>query len=452
MDRGDQSQPPAAQCSCRASSPPCRLFSSAARRQVSSVASTNNAWDSNGNVTDATETAQSGSGTTVQQLRTQTTYATDPAGRFLSKPFRVQQSDLSGAIVADQVIVYDNAAEGQTGTRGLVTRRSSLAIADTAATAAYGAATPDFASYHYYRRTDSQGWWIDQGRYVRTVNASGLSGTVEGPNGGVFSVVYDANQTFPVKVTDPAGNTVTASYDYRTSRVSTLTDASGQTYSASFDALARILARVEPGDTAALPTFTYSYDTASVAPFTSQSLRATSGSTNTEERRIIYGGDGRELEVREVDELGEISVVSRVANARGLVAREYVAWRPDASAYSLPAASVPSTAYTYDALGRQLTMTDPDGNVTSWTFCAGQSAAGGCKRKNNPQPGRRYRPNRQCAGATIGQHSGQFVCFRRQGKFAPAYRRRRELGQNVVRLLRPRVARAAARTRNHDRL
>jgi len=337
---------------------------------VSSITTTNHAWDANGNVIDATETATSGSGATVQTLRTQTTYAADPGGRFLSKPSRVQQTDGSGTIVADQVIVYDNAAEGTTGTQGLVTRRSSLVIADAAVTAAYGAATPNFSSYHYYRRSDSPGWWIDQGRYVRTVNASGLSGTVEGPNGGTFGVVYDANQTFPAKVTDPVGNTVSAIYDYRTSRVAALTDASGQTFSASFDALARIVARVEPGDSTALPTFTFTYDT-TVPASSMQSLRATSGSTDTVDRRTFYGGDGNEVELREVDETGEISVSSRATNARGLVAREYVAWRPESSAYSLPASTVPCTAYTYDALGRPLTRTDPDGNEVSWTFAPG---------------------------------------------------------------------------------
>ncbi len=338
---------------------------------VSTITNANNSWDANGNVIDTTETAKSGTGAIVQTLRTQTTYATDPGGRFLSKPFRVQQSDGTGAIVADQVMVYDNAAEGQTGTQGLLTRRLSLVITDATATAAYGAATPDFLSYHYYRRADSQGWWIDQGRYVRTVNASGLSGTVEGPNGGTFNVVYDANQTFPIKVADPAGNVVTATYDYRASRVATLTDASGQTFSATFDALARLVARVEPGDTAALPTFAFTYDTSSVPPSTKQSLRATSGSADTVDRRIIYGGDGRELEIREVDELGEISVLSRLANARVLLAHDYVAFRPASSAYSVPGVAVPSTAYTYDALGRQLTRTDPDGNVTSWTIAPG---------------------------------------------------------------------------------
>ena len=337
---------------------------------VSTITTTNNAWDANGNVTGVTETAASGS-TTVQTLRTTTTYATDPAGHFLSKAYRVQQFGGTGTIVADQVLLYDDAAEGQTGTQGLVTRRSSLAITDATVTAVYGTETPDFASYHYYRRTDSQGWWIDQGRYVRTVDATGLHGTVEGPNGGIFTVTYDANQTFPIAITDPAGNKVSATYDYRVSRVATLTDASGGVFSARFDPLARIVARVEPGDTATLPTLAFSYDTAQIPVSRKQSTRATSGSAQTVDKQTIYCGDGSMLEEREYDETGEIAVRSRVLNARGLLVGDYLARRPSSSTYSVPAATLPHTAYTYDALGRPLTRTDADGNVTSWTFSPG---------------------------------------------------------------------------------
>jgi RHS repeat-associated protein len=337
---------------------------------VSVITTINNTWDTNGNVTDAVETAVSG-GSTVQTLHTTTAYATDPAGHFISKAYRVQQFDGTGTIVADQVLVYDNAAEGQTGTQGLVTRRSSLAITDAAVTAVYGAATPDFASYHYFRRTDSQGWWVNQGQYERTVDATGLHGTAEGPNGGVFTVAYDANQTFPVAITDPMGNKVSATYDYRVSRVATLTDASGEIFSAGFDSLARILARVEPGDSAALPTITYTYDTAQIPVSRTESMRATSGLSETVDTQTIHGGDGSMIEQREFDETGEIAVRSLVLNARGLLAQDYLAWRPASSTYSLPATALRHAVFTYDALGRPLTRTDADGNVTSWTFGPG---------------------------------------------------------------------------------
>ncbi len=58
-------------------------------------------------------------------------------------------------------------------------------------------------------------------------------------------------------------------------------------------------------------------------------------------------------------------------NARGLLAQDYLAWRPASSTYSVPAVTLPHSAYTYDALGRPLTRTDADGNITSWTFGPG---------------------------------------------------------------------------------
>jgi RHS repeat-associated protein len=335
---------------------------------VSAITNTNAAWDTNGNVTDTTEVATSAGGTVVQILRSLTSFATDPANRFIAKPWRVQQMDASGTIVADQVIVYDGAAEGAVGAQGLVTRRSALAITDSTVTAVYGVATPDFAAYHYYRRSDSQGWWIDQGHYQRSVDASGVHGTVQGPNGGTYTIAYDTDQIFPTTIIDPAGNTVIASYDYRVSRVATLVDASGETFAAGFDALGRLLARIEPGDTAALPTFAFTYDTTQVAVSVTQSMRATSGGTLTVDRRTICAGDGSAAQQRVADETGEIAMVTTLLNARGLKQKEYVAWRPPSSAYGLPPVGTGSTDFSYDALGRLASRTDPDGHRTAWTF------------------------------------------------------------------------------------
>jgi RHS repeat-associated protein len=335
---------------------------------VSAITNTNAAWDANGNVTDTTEVATSAGGALVQSLRSLTSFATDPDGRFIAKPWRVQQMDASGTIVADQVIVYDDEAEGTVGAQGLVTRRSALAITDSTVTAVYGATTPDFAEYHYYRRSDGPGWWIDQGRYQRSLDSSGLHGTVQGPNGGTYAIAYDANQIFPTSIADPAGNAITASYDYRVFRVATLVDASGETFAAGFDALGRLLARIEPGDTAALPTFAFTYDTTQVPVSVTQSVRAVTGGTATVDRRTICAGDGSAVQQRVVDETGEIALVTASLNARGLKAEQYVAWRPPSSAYAAPPAGTASTGYTYDALGRLASRTDPDGHRTTWTF------------------------------------------------------------------------------------
>lgn len=336
---------------------------------ASVITTANAAWDANGNVTDSTETAQApGDPTQTRSLRTLTVFATDPTARFFSKAYRVQQFDTSGTLVADQITVYDNSPEGQVGSQGLVTKRSALALPDATVAAVYGASVPDLAALHYFRRAGSAGWWINQGQYSRTDDASGLHGTATGPNGAVINVSFDPTKAFPASLVDPAGNSISATYNYRVSRVATLTDAAAEQFSVTFDALARITTRVEPGDSNADPTMVFTYDTAHLPVTQLQQTRAIGGAAATVDEKSLYDGELLELEKRLFDETGEIATQSRVYNARGLVQTMYVAWRPASSAYSAPPAATPRVTMTYDALGRPLTRTNPDGGVRTWAY------------------------------------------------------------------------------------
>ena len=184
-----------------------------------------------------------------------------------------------------------------------------------------------------------------------------------GPNGASLTVRYDDTRSYPATMVDPAGNQISAGYDYRASRVATLTDAAGQEFQASFDALSRLVARVEPGDTVALPTLSYEYDATSLPVSLTQHVRATSGAGSTVDERSLYDGNDTLIQRRAVDALGEIAVETHVFNSRGLLATEYAGWRPPSDAYAVPPATVAHAALTYDALGRMLTRTNPDGAV-----------------------------------------------------------------------------------------
>jgi len=333
------------------------------------VTTTNTAWDAAQNITDTTETAEMpGQAAQTRTLRTRSAFAADPTGRFLSKLWRTQQFDGSGTLITDQITVYDGAPEGQVGAQGLVTERSALALSDSLAGEVYGASLPNFAAQHYFRRADSPGWWITQGRYQRTDNAQGLRGIVTGPNGVAFSVVYDKTKCFPASVTDPAGNAISAQFDYRVSRVASLTDASGAVFGVSFDALARLVVRIEPGDTAAQPTLAFAYETTSQPAVQTCHTRAISGAAETIDERTLFDGDGLAIERRVTDDTGEVALDSIVYNSRNLVARRYVAWRPAGGAFAGPDAATPHTATTYDALGRPLTRIDADSGVTQWSY------------------------------------------------------------------------------------
>lgn len=329
---------------------------------ATSIITVNKAWDKNGNITDSVQTAVSQSpAVQSHSLETITTFAEDPAGRFLSKAWRVKQLDGSGAVVADSITQFDELPEGKVGAQGLVTKRSALVLTDAMVDDIYGSEVPDFASLGYYRRPGEIGWWIDQASYHRTDDANGLHGQITGPRGSVTMLEFDVNKTYPVRITDPRRNETNAEYDYRSSRVKKLTDASGAVYTASFDALARPLAIIEPGDNQTLPTTYYEYLTSQLPVEVNIHKRASSGAALTIDSRNIYDGTGLLIESRVSDDLGEIITSSHLYSSRGFLARTYLEHLAGSVAYSKPDTG-PYVEFTYDALGRLISARNPDGS------------------------------------------------------------------------------------------
>jgi YD repeat-containing protein len=336
---------------------------------VSTLTTTNVSFDAAGNVTQTIQTAENPADPgQTSTLRTVTSYATDPAGRFPAKPWRVTQSDGSGTVMADTVVVYDHQPEGAVGAQGVVTARSALALTSEQATIAYGAQQPDFAALGYHKRAGEDGWWVFLAAYTRTDDAAGLSGTVTGPLGGVTRFTFDATRTVPVSITDPAGNVVRAVHDYRVNRVASLTEASGEVYTASFDPLSRPVSIVHPGDTTALATLSFRFDVATVPVTTAVHQRAVSGQAATIDSRSRYDGAGRLLERRVRDESGEIVLEAHTYGARGLAATSYQPSRAAGPDYAPPGAGTPHTSMSYDALGRLVRVVNPDGSIRTISY------------------------------------------------------------------------------------
>lgn len=327
------------------------------------------AWDAFANPTETVEVSETtGDMADSRHLRTRTHLAADPAGRFFAHAWRVQQFDQAGLAVSDTLTHFDDAPEGQIGAQGLITRRSSLVLTDALVAENYGQDVPDFGGLGYYRRPGEQGWWIDEARYRREDSPSGLKGTVTGPLGVETVLEFDRHRLFPVRVSDPHGNTIAAEYDYRACRVAALTDASGAVYRAQFDALGRTVAIVEPGDSAALPTVTYTYITGTLPIEATMHRRAVSGGEQTTVIRELFDGEGRLLERRERDETGEIAALSQVCNSRGLLVQQFIAHRPAGTTYTRPGADLPHIQLSYDALGRLIEQRNPDGGVRRLSY------------------------------------------------------------------------------------
>jgi RHS repeat-associated protein len=331
---------------------------------AATVTTTNSAFDAAGNITDSVQRSEvAGNPALSRAVRTVTSFAGDAAGRFISKAWRLQQFDQTGAVIADTVNEFDHAAQGTVGAQGLVTKRSALALTDTLVTGVYGAAVPDFASLGYRRDPLNPGWWVDIAAYQRTDDATGLHGKVTGPLGAQTTFDFDTTKTYPAKITDVFGNTLTAVTDYRVSRVSQLVDTSGQTHTATYDALARPVAVIEPGDDATFPTMEYAYNLTAFPVVRTIGVRAESGAATRLDQRSFYDSTGLLLERRVRDDAGEITVAQHLYSSRGFHSRSFVESRPASAVYVLPTDSRPHSELTYDALGRPVQQKNADGSI-----------------------------------------------------------------------------------------
>jgi RHS repeat-associated protein len=333
------------------------------------IATANTQWDAFGNVTETVETASTlASPNQGHTLRTVLRFAEDPAGRFRSRVWRVQQFDGADTLIADRITLYDDMQEGSIGAHGLITKSSALVLSDPLVTGIYGNAVPNFAAFGYHRRPNEDGWWIDQAAYRRTEDATGLHGQVTGPMGGLTTFDFDTPKMFPTQITDAGGNTSLAQHNYRICRVAQLTDVAGMQHLAFHDSLARLVAIVEPGDSVTLPTAEYDYETGSLPVSVSTRRRAESGNAATIDQRSFFDGSDALIEERVRDDEGEIVITSLVYSARGLRARDYLEHRPNSATYVPPDNSIPHKVYSYDALARLIRVRQADGSVREATY------------------------------------------------------------------------------------
>ena len=338
---------------------------------VSRIVTEQLAWDANGNVTQARERGFEGaSPDPTHELLTGTEYATDPAGRFRQRVSRVIQHDGTGAILSDLRTLYDGLPEGQVGSQGLVTERVALALTDTQVTTVYGVNVPDFFTMGYVRRTGTSGWWVQLGRYERSVDASGLHGRITGPLGGTTTLQFDPSRCYPALVTDAVGNVLRAEFDLRSYQATAVVDPSGGRSEAAFDALARLVHVIEPGDTTAEPTRAMAYDISALPVAVSATLATKPGSARRLERQFVDGG-GRIMQQRVTDETGEIVSAATAFGLRGVPVRSYLPYRAPGAAYRPPADDAPHMSFTYDALGRVITSVRPDGGLASVRYLPG---------------------------------------------------------------------------------
>jgi RHS repeat-associated protein len=324
----------------------------------------NLAFDADGYVTDREQIADDPRDASLRRsLRTITSYAADPVGRFRGKPARTVQRDGAGAVLSTTINYYDNLPEGQVGAEGLLTKLECLVLSDATVTEVYGASPPSFATMGYHRRSGEDGWWIDQLVYARSDDATGLRGTATNALGRTTQIAFDPRKIHPVKLVDPLGNVSAAVFDERANKISSLTDANGSMMTNRYDPLGRLRLTIEPGATEALPTAQYSYQTAALPVAVSTEQRAVNGRLGVLVSRVLYDGLGQMLEARRTTPTGEIIERAQLFCGRGMVRAQFLPRAAAGPAYVVPTDDLPHQTFRYDAIGRLVEIVNADGSA-----------------------------------------------------------------------------------------
>jgi RHS repeat-associated protein/uncharacterized repeat protein (TIGR01451 family) len=206
-----------------------------------------------------------------------------------------------------------------------------------------------------------------------TVTASAV--TYSAPGGGgaarttttAYETVFNA---LPTSMTDPLGAKQSAGYDLRMGTMTSITGQNGEVTTVTYDVFGRLATRMSPGDSAAAPTVQMSYDDAlDHLPAYRVRTRGLS-SDGYHESLKFYDGLGRLIQTKEEsrDQAQNIVVDTRYDSLGREAGRSQARYVDQTGAAFLTFTDPGSTLFrptskTYDALGRILTVTMPDGST-----------------------------------------------------------------------------------------
>ena len=245
-------------------------------------------------------------------------------------------------------------------------------------------------------RLDAYGSVVAQTSYdeLSTRLWSGGGASAIGPAGNgqpghtTQTIYHDVLHAHAVEVRRPNGLTTKTKYDLVLGTVVGTTDANGHETVTTHDVFGRMASVIRAGDTPEAPTVQAFYFEAEQPFRFVVASRERSGQPRNRPIQRFYDGLGREIQVKSESEDGTQNiVVDKQYDGYGQVVAESRphfedespdAWTPGSSfwRYAPPDDAVRWTTTRYDAAGRALLVTDPDGSATQHVYAVQQSSAG----------------------------------------------------------------------------
>lgn len=208
--------------------------------------------------------------------------------------------------------------------------------------------------------------------------------TTKDPNGYISTITYDNDfYLFPLQVKNAKNHLVIKEYygvngiplDSGTGyhglwgQVRSVKDPNGQTGGKAYDTFGRLIATVSPLDSIAFPTTSVEYDLTSSGTKVITHQREAHGKPGTIDTVSFYDGLGRLIQSKgETGYMGQFVVSGQTEyNSRGLPQKKYLPRftnTPITTADPIDT-SVAHTTIAYDAMGRAVQTTNPDGTYAT---------------------------------------------------------------------------------------
>jgi len=201
--------------------------------------------------------------------------------------------------------------------------------------------------------------WLSNGEKSYVIDADGHTNS----NGHTIDYGYSVcDGSVVTSTTDALNHKTSGAYDCNSGLVTSITDPNLQTSTFSYDELSRITQAVSPaitlpGGQTGNPTTTFTYNDS--ANTVTRTVTASPDPTQTTE--VVFDGLGRELHRYITDG----SLQDTIDTTYDSLGREGSVSNPYRST-SDP--TYGTTSFTYDALGRKVLQTQPDGSSEQWCY------------------------------------------------------------------------------------